>query len=285
MSLIHQNRLLKHYLSNMQTTVTSASFVKVPRSWGNMSFVPELHKFYFILDGEGWLNINGHEFSPRPGQLFLIPAGVPQGHGTISDHTYVKYFCHFTASVGDMSLLDILQTPYFIEVDDDMDRVKKLFQDLMDYFKSPDLIAVWKVKSILFELLHYFIGHAGIEKVNLTGALSHEKMEIVVKYIEEHLSEPITMKELVSLVHMNPQYFSQLFKSMLGLSPVQYIHELRMQKAKKLLTTTSLSVTDIASAVGIQLHYFSRLFKNQYGFSPLQFRMMSGTPAKKENLT
>ncbi|WP_036746114.1 AraC family transcriptional regulator [Paenibacillus sp. UNC451MF] len=280
MILIHHNRLLKHYLSNMQTTVTSASMVRVPRSWGNMSFVPELHKFYFILDGEGWLSINDQEFSPRAGQLYLIPSGIREGHGTISDHTYLKYFCHFTASIGDLSLLDVLQTPFYIEVSD-MERVKRLFQELVHYFRSPDLIAVWKVKALLFELLHYFFEQSGIEKVHLAGALSHEKMELVVQYIEDHLSEPITMNELVSLVHMNPQYFSQLFKSMLGLSPVQYIHELRMEKAKKLLTSTSLSVTDIASTVGIQLHYFSRQFKNQFGFSPLQYRMMFGVMSKE----
>lgn len=281
MNLIHQNRLLKQYLANMQITVTSASMVRVPRGWGNMNFVPELHKFYFILDGEGWLRINDQEFSPRPGQLLLIPSGIPQGLGTISNQTYLKYFCHFTATIGDTSLLDLLQTPYFIEVGD-MEKVKELFRQLTHFFRSDDLLAVWKVKSLLLELLYYYFEQAGIEKVHLTGALSHEKMEMVVQYIEEHLAEPITMKELVSLVHMNPQYFSQLFKSMLGVSPMQYIHEVRMAKAKKLLASTSMSVTDIASGIGLQLHYFSRLFKNQFGFSPLQYRMMSGVPFKEK---
>ena len=80
------------------------------------------------------------------------------------------------------------------------------------------------------------------------------------------------MDELAKIVHLHPNYFSQLFRSMLGIPPLQYLNQLRIKKAQSLLLGTELSVTQVAAEVGMELHYFSRTFRNRVGFTPSDYR-------------
>ncbi|MDR9853131.1 AraC family transcriptional regulator [Paenibacillus sp. VCA1] len=235
--------------------------------------MPDAHKFYFFMEGEGWLRINGAEYSPKPGQLFLIPEGVHQAHGTVGGNTFLMYWCHFSAGVSDLNILQALEKPDYINVEEP-DKVVRLFKDLIHYHRSDELLAGWKVNSILLELLCYFFERSGIRRVNLAGSPSHQAMETVIRYMEENISEPLSVKDLAKQVHLNPNYFSQLFRGMLGLSPIHYLNRMRIEKAKTLLAGTELTVSEIASRVGIEPHYFSRMFKAQEGYSPSHYRKM-----------
>ncbi|MEK3886611.1 AraC family transcriptional regulator [Bacillus sp. FSL K6-3431] len=206
MPFYDQQHLLKQYLSNLQTNILITDINKVPRNWGNTNFVPECNKFYFIMEGEGWLSIDGSCFYPKPGELYLIPAGVTQSHATISNCTLLKYWCHFNAMIGEINLFEMLKTPFVIQVKD-KDTVNKLFQDLVNYHQSDDLIASIKAKAVLLELVYYYLSHSGIEQVNLKSSLSHEKVETVVKYMERNLSNDITVEDLAKVVHLHPNYF------------------------------------------------------------------------------
>lgn len=270
---IDRKKLFKQYLSNVQTNLFIADISKVSPDWGNPSFIPDAHKFYFFMEGEGWIRINGAEYSPKPGQLFLIPEGVRQAHGTVGGNTFRMYWCHFSAGVSDLNVLQALEKPDCIDVDE-LDKVERLFKDLIHYHRSDDLLAGWRVNSILLELLCYYFERSGIRRVNLAGSATHQAVETVVQYMEEHLSEPLSVKDLAKQVHLNPNYFSQLFRNMLGLSPIHYLNRMRMEEAKTLLAGTELTVSKIAAKVGIELHYFSRMFKMQEGHSPSEYRKM-----------
>ncbi|WP_409341121.1 helix-turn-helix domain-containing protein [Paenibacillus sp. MBLB4367] len=275
MTLLSTSKLLKQYLSNMHANVVYADLSKVPGSWGNAEFVPDLHKFYFILDGEGTLTIDGVSYQPKPGQLFLLPAGVKQSLATDSDNTFYKYWCHFSATIGDASLFDVLKTGVYIEAGD-QESISSLFRRMVDHYHSSDPLSAWQTQASLFELLYAFFRQAGIAEVKLEGSFSHEKVMAVVSYMELHMAETVTVDELAKLVHLHPNYFSQLFKNMLGLSPLQYLNRMRIEKAKSLLVHSLKSVTTISEEIGIELHYFSRLFKLQTGFAPSDYRKMHG---------
>lgn len=95
----------------------------------------------------------------------------------------------------------------------------------------------------------------------------------MVKYINEHLSEEITLQMLADVFHMNASYVSQYFKKETGMNLTTYISRLRIQKAEHLLRTTEKSITEIAEAVGFHdYRFFSRSFKQMTGFTPSQFR-------------
>ena len=97
-------------------------------------------------------------------------------------------------------------------------------------------------------------------------------MTAVLQYIEEHLAESLTLEQMAQIAHFHPNYFIRIFKQSTGLSPIQYVNRLRIEKAKHYLTFTPMSVSDIADKLGLEISYFSRMFKDHSGFSPSEYR-------------
>ncbi|MDD9266847.1 response regulator [Paenibacillus sp. GCM10023248] len=105
-----------------------------------------------------------------------------------------------------------------------------------------------------------------------------------VLYVEEHLQEPLGMSEVAAHIHLNPSYFSALFKEQTGFTFSEYVTRSRIQKAKELLLQTRLTIADISERVGYQTSkYFIKLFKDYEGFSPNQYRKMTGGTEEQVN--
>ena len=78
---------------------------------------------------------------------------------------------------------------------------------------------------------------------------------------------------LAEQFHLNPQYISQLFKSEIGVNFLAYLTNIRMEKAKKLLLSTSLSITEIAQQCGYgDYRVFTKVFKKTEGSTPSQYQ-------------
>lgn len=102
-------------------------------------------------------------------------------------------------------------------------------------------------------------------------------IEQVQQFIGSNLSRDISLTDAAALVHLNPSYLSQLFKQQTGGKFVDYVIEMRMEEAKKLLIKTSLRVSEIAERLGYgDISYFSSTFKKLIGCSPLEFRKSGG---------
>ncbi|MDF2944888.1 MAG: hypothetical protein K0S01_3746 [Herbinix sp.] len=264
--------LLQNYLSNLHVNVIEAEFTKCWATWREIDYIPTYNKFYFIISGTGWLQIDGQNFYPEPGQLFLMPAGVLQSYSVINDNPFQKYWCHFTATVGENSLFDILQLPYFIQLKDSS-ILEALFKELITEMNSHDITAPLKIKSFILQIISYYMEHAINENITLFESQTFERVGVIINYINRHLNEHITVDGLAGLLHFHPNYFIRFFKTHLGLSPMQYINRTRMQKAKELLKQTDMPVTEIADLVGYNdLFYFSKAFRSYTGYSPSEYR-------------
>lgn len=95
----------------------------------------------------------------------------------------------------------------------------------------------------------------------------------ITRYMQQHLSEEISLSVLADEFHLNPQYISQLFKNEIGVGFLAYLTNIRIEKAKKLLLSTALSVTEISSYSGYSdYRVFTKVFKKTEGITPSQFR-------------
>ncbi len=209
----------------------------------------------------------------RPGQLFLLPAGQVQSYGTSGGDTFGKYWCHFTAKTGDLPLFQLLDIPLFIEVEQP-ERLQETFRQLIHWHREDSLSAGLRVNALLLELLATYLDTAGNVRFSTGASASLDKINQVLRYIDEHLSEHLSLEELSQVAHFHPNYFIRVFKNTTGVSPIQYVNRRRMEKAKQLLSFSPLNVSEIADSLGLEMPYFSRMFKDHTGFSPSQFRDM-----------
>ena len=100
-----------------------------------------------------------------------------------------------------------------------------------------------------------------------------ELTEKIQNYIKSHLSDDLTMTRLGTVFNHNPYYLSRLYKQIVGISLLDYITEMRMERAKQLLVESDLRIQDISKAVGfISEGYFYRFFKKTIGMTPSEFR-------------
>lgn len=99
--------------------------------------------------------------------------------------------------------------------------------------------------------------------------LSQEPIQATIEYMEQRLAKPIQISELPQLAGMTPSSYCRAFKKLTGLTPGSYLTQLRMLRAKELMTDKRAALRDIAVSVGYQDElYFSRVFKKTEGVSP-----------------
>lgn len=95
----------------------------------------------------------------------------------------------------------------------------------------------------------------------------------ITRYLQNHLSEEISLNILSDEFHLNAQYISQLFKNEIGVNFLSYLTNIRMEHAKKLLISTDLSIGEISEQSGYgDYRVFTKAFKKSTGSTPSQYR-------------
>ncbi len=116
------------------------------------------------------------------------------------------------------------------------------------------------------------VQQAGIQQIR-TEDVHNYKFKKMLQYIDEHYAETMSLAELANKFEINASFASRLFSQYFGMGYSQYLTNLRLQKAAKLLQTTRIPLQAVAYTVGFNDYaYFSRTFKRYYGESPYDYR-------------
>src|SRR5262249_17364379 len=118
------------------------------------------------------------------------------------------------------------------------------------------------------------------ERIDLAKASTREeifrRLNVARDFMIAHLSESADLEEIAASACLSPFHFHRLFKSAFGMTPHEFIAERRAEKAKRLLRTSPLSMTEIAWNVGFETQAaFSKFFSRHVGVAPTEFRVQS----------
>lgn len=103
--------------------------------------------------------------------------------------------------------------------------------------------------------------------------LKKELLDKTKEYILHHYDQKLTLKDIGDVLQRNPHHIQRTFKQMMGISPLHFLHNIRIAKSKSLLKQTHLSVTEIGYEVGYSsLAHYSKVFKEKTGLTPKQYR-------------
>ncbi|MGO4269706.1 AraC family transcriptional regulator [Paenibacillus sp. TAF58] len=266
------NHLLYHKLSDLRVKLVYAKLSVCSHDWKQLNFIPEYNKFYYICEGDGWIELDGKLYQPQSGQLFFAPATVLQSFSVTDGPPFTMYWCHFTSNIGLNQLFRSIGLPNIITVEDNT-RLLNCFRQLIDNRSPHGLTSTLKVQSALLDILAFYIDNTMIETNDDVRFSSINRLVDTIKYIDANLNKEMTIHELSQTAHFHPNYFIRFFKTHLGVPPMRYIYDRRLEKAKELLLCFSLSIHEIAEMTGFNnASHFSTSFKKHVGVSPSEFR-------------
>ncbi|MBZ4023185.1 DNA-binding response regulator [Rhodobacter sp. TJ_12] len=105
------------------------------------------------------------------------------------------------------------------------------------------------------------------------GRSAQARVEGVRNYIERNLHKPITLEDAAEHVHLSACYLSRLFHKQMGLTFIAYLKDRRLERAKELLTSSTLPIVNVALDLAYQdANYFCKAFKKGVGLSPSEYR-------------
>jgi AraC family transcriptional regulator len=100
-------------------------------------------------------------------------------------------------------------------------------------------------------------------------------IEDVMRYIREHIGEPLDRETLADVAGFSVPHFHRIFTAQVGESAISYIRRMRLERAGRKLRMGAVDITQVALAAGYDSHAaFSKAFKQHFGLSPSEFRQL-----------
>lgn len=207
----------------------------------------------FCQSGQITYTMNGKKYVSRPGTAILLPQGG--AYRLFGDAT--GWFPLINFECTNLKCEEIIVFPL-----QHPQSCIKDFEALNNLFingRSP-----LKIYSAFYDLL---------DKVSYESIPQSKRMSFIIQYIEDHISSPgLSNSEIATQAYISEVYLRKLFDTFYDTSPKQYILNMRIQKAKYLLTNTEYTVTAIAEQCGFSsLYHFCRIFRNKIGMSPTEY--------------
>ncbi|MFX3632250.1 MAG: AraC family transcriptional regulator [Candidatus Pristimantibacillus sp.] len=264
-------RILQHQLNQFEAEVIMAACTELIPGWSDNRVEPDFYRLCYVASGEGWLTIDGQAYEGKQGKMYLLSPGGEQALGSNEKEAFEIYWCYYRMDDRNDFSRQFLQLPLSITVQDEQ-LIKELFIKMIDAQHSSLVTRDIKMKSVLLELMAYYLDECQLQAGSLQLTAGNEKWNEVLCYIEHNLHQNIQVEDLAKVVYLHPNYFITAFKTIMGCSPIQYVTQRRLISVKQMLADTAMPITEIARKVGMLNHYLSRLFKRNTGITPVQYR-------------
>ncbi|MEK3917618.1 AraC family transcriptional regulator [Paenibacillus sp. FSL H7-0331] len=247
------------------------------------------YEIYYLRSGERYYFIKDRSYHVRKGDIVLIQPNVlhktMQAEFPNHERFLINFREDFIHGIHQQIVPDLLrifdEQPVIHPNPRELAMAESIIEKMMREQKLAEPGAAGYNKLLLSELLLLLYRHA-----EQTGSTSqpaehpttlHRKVSDIVKYINEHFREPLSLKALAEHFHISSYYLCRIYKEVTGFTVIEYVNQLRVQEAQKLLKTTRYSVTGITEKVGFESStHFGRIFKSLCGLSPLQYRKWNG---------
>lgn len=234
------------------------------------------YQIIYIYEGTGHYFLNNEWVSLPAGNILLFRPSEPQIYSYYANEKPVIYWIHFTGAECDALLEKYCISSCYIGENLSL---KILFQDI---------ITELQLKKVLYEdlVIHSFYKILAIicrsRQQILMPSENNFSIDRLIIQLNQKYMDKWTISSMADFCKLSEGHFAHMFKSRIGVSPMHFLNELRVEKAKSLIAADTMSISTIASLVGFDDPlYFSRVFKRVTGIAPQNFHrnaLESNTP-------
>jgi AraC-like DNA-binding protein len=296
---------------HVRSSVLCRSLMGAP--WGFGVASKQKGSFHMILDGAGWLEVEGDEAPVRleEGDLVILPKGdahwVRDAQGSaapllasiLERHEVIDGELHFGSDEGPLTeivcgvyTLDepgpgpwLSRLPRWIRSGAD-DRTPEwhgvVAEALRDEARSPSQRAGAVVNRLLESLLVTTLSRALEESIDGSEPVvrSDRRLGSVLARLRESPDQPWTVERLAREAAMSRSAFSDRFRAVVGQAPIRYVTRIRLERSAAMLTRTDATIAEIARSVGYgSEESLSRAFKARFGIGPTAYRQAARAAA------
>lgn len=262
------------YKSNSDLTFYSAGYEECSPGY---SYGPKFRSYqliHFVLKGSGKLHINEHIFQLNAGDAFLIPSGKVSFYEASQEDPWHYAWISFLGINSESYLYQIMTSTdeIYIIRNLDVEKYRKAVFDIL-VVKGNPTSQYFEANGILYHIISQLFEDIGFSE---TSWGKNSVADEVKFYLDTNYAEKIVLKDVAHSFGIHPNYMTRTFHEKFGISPKKYLMDLKLKKARRLLTTTELPVSVIASSLGFDDQLaFSRIFRNAVSESPSEYRKSS----------
>ncbi|HIY58041.1 MAG TPA: AraC family transcriptional regulator [Candidatus Tetragenococcus pullicola] len=240
------------------------------------------HDFFemsIILEGEVEYFFNQNWQTVRGGQILLFDPGVEHCEKQLANtfshqlHIGIEHF-QFENQPADSFGNDQVLLPVQEDQVKIFDKAWQLLNEFQQHPSSFDLISKGLVLEIMGLTWRCLVKRQQQAQSSLSKSdRFNQVIQLIIAYMENNYAQDISIEQLATTHFISPTYLSKIFKEVTGVSPINYLIQIRLEKAFQLLETDEYSIKEVAKAVGYEdAYHFSKSFKKQYGQSPSKIR-------------
>ncbi len=288
-----RNGLSQELLANLDLRVLVVQRTAAGRWWNFHQVISPYSRLWLILAGRATVQHHGRQFELTPGKLHLVPPFTR--HDCHCARQFDHYYLHFVSRLQTgVDLLSLLDHEFELSAASDglklFQRLEALYPNRKlpcfdpsreEYRRQPlaaeqadraiPAVDWFEAKGILTSLLTPFLRtareHPGVH------ARATQQFLAVQEFIHANMARNILLGDLARVAKLHPTYFSDRFHKLVGVRPLEYLMQRRMERAQYLLLTSPAPVKEVAAAVGIpDAAYFTRAFARHCGCSPSDYR-------------
>ncbi|AZK46660.1 AraC family transcriptional regulator [Paenibacillus lentus] len=241
------------------------------------------YEIYYLMSGQRNIFIQDRTLAINEGDVVIIAPNIlhrtinavqPQ-HERLIINMHEQYFSPDGSHKE--ALRPLLERDYLIVSDSVRNQLsiepmaRAILQEMKEQASGFELFAQTLAVQLLIICCRHF-KHNAMELLASPSPM-HERISEIVRYINEHYTEDLSLQLLADRFYISPYYLSRYFKKATGFTYVEYVNSVRIKEAKKLLEHSSMKVHLIARKVGFgSVTHFGRVFKEVTGNAPLYYR-------------
>lgn len=229
-----------------------------------------------VLDGVLHVEQYGRHYKLKKGECILMKLTDRHKYYSDKQRTAKVFWLHFRGQGTDAVIMQAGKYSKLpILLNDSDNRICSMLTEIFSVTKEQKSGFEADVSPLIYSVVNFVMSGVLKELLISPKTPAGETVHTVRGYIDEHICEELNLDTLAKAAGINKYHLCRLFKSQLGISPMNYVTRRKVEYSKKILEDSTCNITSISNMLSFaDQSHFSKSFKAMTGLSPSQYRKM-----------